>query len=86
MIPCLYVFISNLGDHVSFLFLFLQLWRISASEFHLRTSLGQFLTCDGGGCSVSATAESPSTLETFIVERNNNRVHIKLRSGVYLQV
>ncbi|KAF3439237.1 hypothetical protein FNV43_RR17512 [Rhamnella rubrinervis] len=62
-----------------------KLWRISASEFHFRTFQGQFLTCDGGGCSVSSTADSPSTLETFFIERNNNRVHIKLRSGAYLQ-
>lgn len=61
------------------------LWRVSESEFQFCTSQGQFLTCDGEGCFVSATAESPSTLETFLIERNNNRVHIKHKSGVYLQ-
>ncbi|GKV18689.1 hypothetical protein SLEP1_g29033 [Rubroshorea leprosula] len=63
------------------------LWRVSESEFQFRTSLGQFLTCFGEGCTIFATAESPSTTETFEVERNNNsRVHIKLKSGTYLQV
>lgn len=65
----------------------LQLWRVSESEFQFRTLQGQFLTCDGEGCSFSATAESPSTLETFYVEKyNNGRVHIKTTSGTYLQV
>lgn len=68
-------------------FLFIQLWRVSESEFQFRTSQGQFLTCDGEGCVVSATAKSPSTPETFEIERNNDsRVHIKLKSGTYLQV
>ncbi|KAK4584139.1 hypothetical protein RGQ29_022036 [Quercus rubra] len=62
-----------------------KLWRVSESEFQFRTSQGQFLTCDGVGCSISATAESPSTSETFFIERNNSRVHIKLKSGAYLQ-
>ncbi|KAI3879215.1 hypothetical protein MKW98_028782 [Papaver atlanticum] len=36
--------------------------------------------------SVTATSESPSSTETFHIERNNNnRVHIKLSSGTYLQ-
>ncbi|KAK3211231.1 hypothetical protein Dsin_015937 [Dipteronia sinensis] len=62
------------------------LWRISETEFQFRTSQGQFLTCDGEGCSVSSTAKSPSTPETFAIERNNSsRVHIKLKSGTYLQ-
>ncbi|GMP25969.1 hypothetical protein CsSME_00002601 [Camellia sinensis var. sinensis] len=61
------------------------LWRVSESEFQFRTSQGQFLTCDGDGGSVSSTAESPSRTETFYVERNNNRVHLKLNSGTYLQ-
>ena len=69
-------------------FVLLQLWRVSESEFQFRTFLGQFLTCDGGdGCSIWATALSPSTSGTFYVERNNNgRVHIKTISGTYLQV
>lgn len=62
-----------------------KLWRVSESKFQFRTSQGQFLTCDGEGCSVSATAESPSTSETFFIERNNSRVHFKLKSGAYLQ-
>ncbi|KAM6563550.1 hypothetical protein CsatB_023548 [Cannabis sativa] len=62
------------------------LWRVSSSQFQFRTSQGQFLTCTGLGCSVSATAGSPSTTETFDVDRNNDRVHIKTTIGAYLQV
>ncbi|XP_020537974.1 probable glucan 1,3-beta-glucosidase A isoform X2 [Jatropha curcas] len=63
-----------------------RLWRVSASEFQLRTSQGQFLACDGVACSISATANSSSAGKTFYIERNsNNRVHIKLASGAYLQ-
>lgn len=67
--------------------LHLQLWRVSELAFQFRSSLGQFLTCDSGeGCVVTATAQSPSTNETFYIERNNSRVHIKLANGIYLQV
>nr|XP_025884062.1 uncharacterized protein LOC101265089 isoform X2 [Solanum lycopersicum] len=63
-----------------------KLWRISESVFQFRTSEGQFLTCNGDGDSVTATAESPSDSETFYLERNfNNRIHIKLKSGTYIQ-
>ncbi|XAR73448.1 Glucan 1,3-beta-glucosidase [Bertholletia excelsa] len=63
-----------------------RLWRVSESEFQFRTSQGQFLTYAGDGGSVSATAESPSKTETFYIERTNNtRVHIKLKSGTYIQ-
>lgn len=63
-----------------------KLWRVSESVFQFRTSEGQFLTCSGDGDSVTATAESPSDPETFYLERNiNNRVHIKLKSGTYIQ-
>lgn len=65
----------------------LQLWRVSDSEFQFRTSQGQFFTCNGEGGSVSATAGLPSIKETFYVERNyDNRVHIRLKNGNYLQV
>ncbi|CAK9320566.1 unnamed protein product [Citrullus colocynthis] len=60
-----------------------RLWRVSASEFQFRTFLGQFLTCDGLEC--SASAQSPRNSATFVVERNGNRVHLKLKSGAYLQ-
>ncbi|XP_022740168.1 probable glucan 1,3-beta-glucosidase A isoform X4 [Durio zibethinus] len=64
----------------------LTLWRVSESEFQFRTTQGQFLTCYGNGCSVSATATSASSTETFQIERNNNgRIHIKIKSGTYLQ-
>ncbi|KAF5183573.1 hypothetical protein FRX31_026840 [Thalictrum thalictroides] len=63
-----------------------QLRRVSQSKFQFRSSGGKFLSCDGEGNSVSAKAESPSTTETFYIERNNNnRVHIQLLSGAYLQ-
>ncbi|KAA3457365.1 putative glucan 1,3-beta-glucosidase A [Gossypium australe] len=62
------------------------LWRVSELEFQLRTTQGQFLTCYGNGCSVSATAKSASSTETFQIDRNNNgKVHIKIKSGTYLQ-
>ncbi|GAB4847242.1 hypothetical protein Ancab_026283 [Ancistrocladus abbreviatus] len=65
-----------------------RLWRVSAVEFQIRSFQGQFLTCDGDGNSVSATTESPPSInETFYIERLNNtdRVHIKLPTGAYLQ-
>ncbi|KAB1214504.1 putative glucan 1,3-beta-glucosidase A [Morella rubra] len=62
-----------------------KIWRVSESTFQLRTSLGQFLTCDGEQCSVSAAAGLPSASQTFFIERNNGRVHIKVMSGAYLQ-
>ncbi|KAI3409590.1 uncharacterized protein J3R85_019132 [Psidium guajava] len=61
------------------------LWRISEFAFQFRSSSGQFLTCDGEGCSVFATAQTPSATETFYIERNNSRIHIKLTTGTYLQ-
>ncbi|MBA0761043.1 hypothetical protein Gotri_023745 [Gossypium trilobum] len=62
------------------------LWRVSELEFQFRATQGQFLTCYGNGCSVSATAKSASSTETFQIERNNNgKVHIKIKSGTYLQ-
>lgn len=65
-----------------------QLWRVSESIFQFRTSQGQFLTCNNAGSPVTATAESVSSTETFYLERNsdNNRVHLKLKSGTYIQV
>lgn len=63
-----------------------RLWRVSESIFQLRTSQGQFLTCDNAGSLVTATAESASVTETFYLERNSdNRVHLKLKSGTYIQ-
>lgn len=65
----------------------MQLWRVSESEFQFRTVQGQFLSCYGNGCMVFATAKSASSTETFQIERNNDgRVHIKAKSGAYLQV
>ncbi|KAJ8769540.1 hypothetical protein K2173_005143 [Erythroxylum novogranatense] len=63
-----------------------RLWRVSASEFQFRTFQGQFLTCGGEGCSISATANSSSAGEIFYIDRNdNNKVHVKLSNGAYLQ-
>ncbi|XP_057251925.1 probable glucan 1,3-beta-glucosidase A isoform X4 [Beta vulgaris subsp. vulgaris] len=64
-----------------------RLWRVSQMEFQLRSTQGQFWTCDFQGSSVSATTEAPGTNETFYIERLNNssRIHIKLQSGIYLQ-
>ncbi|XP_021998875.1 probable glucan 1,3-beta-glucosidase A isoform X1 [Helianthus annuus] len=64
-----------------------RLWRVSSSEFQLRTSQGHFITCDVKDGNVSATASMPSLTETFYIERNErNRVHIKhVISGSYLQ-
>ncbi|KAL4388322.1 hypothetical protein GQ457_09G011120 [Hibiscus cannabinus] len=44
------------------------LWRVTESEFQFRTTQGQFLTCYGDGCTVSATAKSASSTEAFQVE------------------
>ncbi|XP_042015552.1 probable glucan 1,3-beta-glucosidase A [Salvia splendens] len=62
-----------------------RLWRVSESTFQFRTSGGQFLTCGGDGDNVTAVAELPSDTETFYLERNNNQIHIKLKTGMYLQ-
>ncbi|KAI3665069.1 hypothetical protein L6452_43686 [Arctium lappa] len=64
-----------------------RLWRVSSSEFQLRSFQGKFMTCDVGDGNVSATASTPSSTETFYIERNErNRVHIKhMISGTYLQ-
>ncbi|XP_073150406.1 probable glucan 1,3-beta-glucosidase A isoform X3 [Henckelia pumila] len=65
---------------------FRQLWRVSESIFQFRTSEGQFLTCSGDGDNINAVAKLPSGTETFYLERNNdNRVHIKLKTGTYIQ-
>ncbi|KAK2970891.1 hypothetical protein RJ640_029693, partial [Escallonia rubra] len=63
-----------------------RLWRVSDSEFQFRTSRGQFLTCEGDGGFVSATSKSPSTMGTFFIDINReNRVHVRVRNGTYLQ-
>ena len=67
----------------------LQLWRVSETEFQLRSIQRKFWTCEGQGNSVFATKESlAGTKETFYIEKqvNSSRVHIKLQNGAYLQV
>lgn len=72
---------------LTFSFYFLQLWRVSESEFQFRTFEGHFLTYDGESGFISATKSSPSRTETFYVERNfSSRVHIRNMRGTYLQV
>lgn len=62
------------------------MWRVSPSEYQLRSFKGQFLSCAEEGASVTATSGSPSLKETFTIERSsNNRVRIKHSSGRYLQ-
>ncbi|KAI3952437.1 hypothetical protein MKX01_005304, partial [Papaver californicum] len=59
-----------------------RLWRVSQSEYQLRTLNGQFLSSTGQGASVSATSGSPSSKETFTIERaSNDRVRIKHSSA-----
>ncbi|KAL6661259.1 hypothetical protein ACP70R_000643 [Stipagrostis hirtigluma subsp. patula] len=62
-----------------------KLWRISNNEFQFRCFNGQFLTASDGDV-ISATVYSPGDSETFYIERNNTKVHIKLLNGSYLQV
>ncbi|RZC46934.1 hypothetical protein C5167_039882 [Papaver somniferum] len=63
-----------------------RLWRISQSEYQLRSFKGQFLSCAGQWASITTTSGSPSWKETFTIERSSNdRVRIKHSSGRYLQ-
>nr|CAD1825139.1 unnamed protein product [Ananas comosus var. bracteatus] len=62
-----------------------KLWRVSESEFQFRCFKGQFLTSSDRGGFISATVDSPGINETFSIERNNTRVHIKLSTGSYVQ-
>ncbi|KAI3980213.1 hypothetical protein MKX01_033354 [Papaver californicum] len=49
-----------------------RLWRVSQSEYHLRAFKGKFPFCTGQGASVTATSGSPSSKETFTIERSSN--------------
>ncbi|CAA0821009.1 Unknown protein [Striga hermonthica] len=63
-----------------------RLWRVSESIFQFRTYGGQYLSCGGDGNFMNATAGLASDTETFYVERNkDNQIHIKLKTGTYLQ-
>ncbi|OAY85303.1 putative glucan 1,3-beta-glucosidase A, partial [Ananas comosus] len=62
-----------------------KLWRVSDKEFQFRCLNGQFLTSNSGGDLITATADTPAMTETFYIERNNARVHIKLLTGGYVQ-
>jgi len=67
-------------------FLFKQLWRVSDNEFQLRCLGGQFLTSNSEDGLILATAKHPLSTETFFIERNAGRVHIRLLNGGYVQV
>ncbi|MQL96584.1 hypothetical protein Taro_029262 [Colocasia esculenta] len=62
-----------------------KLWRVSEVEYQFRCYGGQFLTVDTKESLISSTAWSPDMNETFYIERNESRVHIRLLSGNYLQ-
>ncbi|KAI0499110.1 hypothetical protein KFK09_020011 [Dendrobium nobile] len=62
-----------------------KIWRVSENMFQFRCFGGQFLTSQSEGNVILATADIPTVSETYIVERNNTKVHIKLLSGNYLQ-
>lgn len=62
-----------------------KIWRVSENKFQFRCFGGQFLTTSNEGNMILAKADIPTISETYIVERNDKRVHIKLLSGNYLQ-
>ncbi|KAI3852318.1 hypothetical protein MKX03_018963 [Papaver bracteatum] len=63
-----------------------KLWRVSELEYQFRSVKGKFLSCTGRGASVTATSKSPSSNETFTIERSSfGRVILKHSSGTYLQ-
>ncbi|KAI3946232.1 hypothetical protein MKW92_001446 [Papaver armeniacum] len=65
-----------------------RLWRLSETDFQLRTLNGQFLSCDGEGAPVFAKSAPPDVTETFSIEKGDghNVYSIKHSSGKYLQV
>ncbi|XP_049934974.1 uncharacterized protein LOC116258436 isoform X3 [Nymphaea colorata] len=63
-----------------------KLWRISEEIFQFQTLRGKFLTFDNEALIISATAESSTMAENFLIERYQNKVHIKLLTmQIYLQ-
>ncbi|XP_062233308.1 uncharacterized protein LOC133930637 isoform X3 [Phragmites australis] len=62
-----------------------RLWRVSENEFQLRCLGGQFLSSDSEDGLILATAKEPLSSETFYIERNDGRVHIKPLNGGYVQ-
>ncbi|WOK96235.1 putative glucan 1,3-beta-glucosidase A isoform X1 [Canna indica] len=60
------------------------LWRVSQGQFQFRCFGGQFLTSNSGG-SISATVHYPAMNETFFIERNDTKIHIKLSNGSYVK-
>ncbi|KAJ1258621.1 hypothetical protein BS78_10G090000 [Paspalum vaginatum] len=62
-----------------------RLWRVSENEFQLRCLGGQFLTSKSEDGLILATKKEPLSTETFYIERNGGRVHIKLLNGGYVQ-
>jgi hypothetical protein len=66
--------------------IFKQLWRVPENEFQLRCLGDQFLSSNSEDCLTLATASKPLSTETFYIQRNGRRVHIKLLNGGYVQV
>lgn len=62
-----------------------RLWRVSDNEFQLRCLGGQFLTSNSEDGLILATSKHPLSTETFSIERNARRVHIRLLNGGYVQ-
>ncbi|CAL5037542.1 unnamed protein product [Urochloa decumbens] len=62
-----------------------RLWRVSENEFQLRCVGGEFFTSNSEDGFILATASEPLSTETFYIERNDGRVHIKLLNGGYVQ-
>ncbi|KAI3860382.1 hypothetical protein MKW92_005927 [Papaver armeniacum] len=59
-----------------------ETFRVSPSEYQLRSFKGLFLSCAGQWASITTTSGSPSWKETFTIERSSNdRVRIKHSSA-----
>ncbi|KAJ3695841.1 hypothetical protein LUZ60_001218 [Juncus effusus] len=62
-----------------------KLWRVTENEFQFRTFEGQFLSSSTIDGLITANADSAGITETFFIERNNSKIHIKLTNGSYIQ-
>ncbi|KAJ4776127.1 hypothetical protein LUZ62_060384 [Rhynchospora pubera] len=62
-----------------------KLWRVSENQFQFRTLQGQFLSSANDNGLIMANADTPGMTETFFIERNNSRIHIKPTNGSYIQ-
>ncbi|KAJ4802250.1 hypothetical protein LUZ62_014816 [Rhynchospora pubera] len=62
-----------------------KLWRVSENQFQFRTLQGQFLSSANDNGLIMANADTPGMTETFFIERNNSRIHMKPTNGSYIQ-